>query len=191
MWIVRAASKVCGRPVRFYHKSAGWAASFVRTFPKCSRGCAGCTGEIRSRPVSPGLPLVAPFLPSESVCSTPKRSPGIDHATGGSARALVDVARLPRPRQRKEHTRPARSSDGNFSLRPGPHYPEGRRGRSRLRIVWSCRDLSSRDAPGWLGLRTDEPETDELGGRVLLGLRWARLDSNQGPTDYESAALTS
>ena len=24
-----------------------------------------------------------------------------------------------------------------------------------------------------------------------LGLRWARLDSNQGPTDYESAALTS
>ena len=25
----------------------------------------------------------------------------------------------------------------------------------------------------------------------LLGLIWARLDSNQGPTDYESAALTS
>ena len=24
-----------------------------------------------------------------------------------------------------------------------------------------------------------------------LGLIWARLDSNQGPTDYESAALTS
>ena len=25
----------------------------------------------------------------------------------------------------------------------------------------------------------------------LLGFEWARLDSNQGPTDYESAALTS
>jgi hypothetical protein len=25
----------------------------------------------------------------------------------------------------------------------------------------------------------------------LLGSSWARLDSNQGPTDYESAALTS
>ena len=26
---------------------------------------------------------------------------------------------------------------------------------------------------------------------LRLGLLWARLDSNQGPTDYESAALTS
>ena len=26
---------------------------------------------------------------------------------------------------------------------------------------------------------------------LLQGLLWARLDSNQGPTDYESAALTS
>ena len=25
----------------------------------------------------------------------------------------------------------------------------------------------------------------------VSGIRWARLDSNQGPTDYESAALTS
>ena len=28
-------------------------------------------------------------------------------------------------------------------------------------------------------------------GSDAYGLRWARLDSNQGPTDYESAALTS
>jgi len=26
---------------------------------------------------------------------------------------------------------------------------------------------------------------------VASGSQWARLDSNQGPTDYESAALTS
>ena len=28
-------------------------------------------------------------------------------------------------------------------------------------------------------------------GILDRGRRWARLDSNQGPTDYESAALTS
>ena len=32
---------------------------------------------------------------------------------------------------------------------------------------------------------------DHAGSAQRCGIRWARLDSNQGPTDYESAALTS
>jgi hypothetical protein len=37
-------------------------------------------------------------------------------------------------------------------------------------------------------------EIGNCSGQTLVdhsGLSWARLDSNQGPTDYESAALTS
>jgi hypothetical protein len=37
---------------------------------------------------------------------------------------------------------------------------------------------------------TEEAEEAETGTVAPLQ-RWARLDSNQGPTDYESAALTS
>lgn len=37
---------------------------------------------------------------------------------------------------------------------------------------------------------TDEPRARAKTG-VLRDTEWARLDSNQGPTDYESAALTS
>ena len=37
---------------------------------------------------------------------------------------------------------------------------------------------------------TPDPHNDAVLA-PLLGLKWARLDSNQGPTDYESAALTS
>jgi hypothetical protein len=36
----------------------------------------------------------------------------------------------------------------------------------------------------WYVPRTESVNSGEF-------LRWARLDSNQGPTDYESAALTS
>jgi hypothetical protein len=35
-----------------------------------------------------------------------------------------------------------------------------------------------------------EPAEGETGSVAELS-KWARLDSNQGPTDYESAALTS
>ena len=43
-------------------------------------------------------------------------------------------------------------------------------------------------------VQTDVQTEPPRGGSVLLKpafLQWARLDSNQGPTDYESAALTS
>ena len=45
--------------------------------------------------------------------------------------------------------------------------------------------LSNRGTPGSL-----EPHNHAVLA-LPLGLLWARLDSNQGPTDYESAALTS
>ena len=42
-----------------------------------------------------------------------------------------------------------------------------------------------RDTPG-----TPDPLNHAVSA-LVQGLKWARLDSNQGPTDYESAALTS
>ena len=41
--------------------------------------------------------------------------------------------------------------------------------------------------PGTFG--THDPR-NHAESACLKGLRWARLDSNQGATDYESAALT-
>jgi hypothetical protein len=46
-------------------------------------------------------------------------------------------------------------------------------------------DLGLSDTPG-----TSDPH-NHAKSTWLQGSRWARLDSNQGPTDYESAALTS
>ena len=43
-----------------------------------------------------------------------------------------------------------------------------------------------------MGGTPDTPDPlSHAGSAWLSGLKWARLDSNQGPTDYESAALTS
>ena len=44
--------------------------------------------------------------------------------------------------------------------------------------------------PRRLGAETLLPNVVMPATRANFGREWARLDSNQGPTDYESAALT-
>ena len=71
-----------------------------------------------------------------------------------------------------------------------------KRPRMRFRVLWLTLAAISRTAPGTAPDRnTDTYGTNRTAwlsqSAWLLGLIWARLDSNQGPTDYESAALTS
>jgi hypothetical protein len=59
---------------------------------------------------------------------------------------------------------------------------------SRLRVAEICNEVCTARFRGNTGT------TDQLNDAIsaqLSGSIWARLDSNQGPTDYESAALTS
>jgi hypothetical protein len=58
-----------------------------------------------------------------------------------------------------------------------------RRVRRKVRKLWR-----KHPDTGWAWwLASSLPSS----GRELSAAEWARLDSNQGPTDYESAALTS
>jgi hypothetical protein len=47
------------------------------------------------------------------------------------------------------------------------------------------------DRARWIGVARLLPGQHVMVSADRCGAEWARLDSNQGPTDYESAALTS
>lgn len=63
----------------------------------------------------------------------------------------------------------------------------GREGRQHGEILRQHRDSTTCSFPTRL---THLPHAFKP-FRMDAGIEWARLDSNQGPTDYESAALTS
>ena len=79
--------------------------------------------------------------------------------------------------------------------RPSGIVSPGRVDRGKIVLAgargWA--DASNTRQPfSWLAERFEVDVAwagDEPG--ATAGVKWARLDSNQGPTDYESAALTS